>query len=66
MEKDRKITADDLNSAVRGLGMWRQPNSYLENLIQIHGKPDALFASRVICEAAKQVIAARKAMGVEK
>lgn len=63
MPNERKITAEDLNSAVRGLGMWRQPNSYLENLIQMHGKPEALFASRVICEAARQVIAARKAMG---
>ena len=61
----RKIDASDLNSAVRGLGMWKQPDEYLANLIEMHGAQEA-FASQVIAEAAHQVLAARRLMGTER
>jgi hypothetical protein len=54
----RPITNDDLWSAIRGLGMYRMERAELTALVEHHGNVD-LFASRVIAEAARQVLAAR-------
>lgn len=49
----RKITNDDLWSAIRGIGMYRMTRGELTDLIARHNKIPA-FASRVIVEAAQQ------------
>jgi len=55
----RDITNDDLHSAIRGLGMWGMSVDELDALIEAH-VTQTLFASRVIAEAARQVLAWRR------
>lgn len=57
----RKIDASDLNAAARGLGMWSKSGAELQALIDEHAGKEP-FASQVIVEAARQVLAAKKAM----
>lgn len=52
----REISNDDLWSAIRGIGMTRKTDGELRELISLHSGKDA-FASQVIAEAARQVIA---------
>lgn len=59
----RKPSNDDLWSAIRGIGMYRMDTTELEALMAAHAGDDRPFASRVIHEAARQVIASRKLMG---
>lgn len=54
----RKPDNSDLWAAIRGLGMYRMDKEELEALIKEHGG-NPLFASQVIAEAARQVIASR-------
>lgn len=56
---DRTIENGDLWAAIRGLGLTRKTDEELQALIAAHGKPDALFASKVIVAAARQVMAAK-------
>jgi hypothetical protein len=53
---DRAITNADLWAAIRGLEMTRKRDNELRELIAQHTKPGALFASKVIAEAARQTI----------
>jgi hypothetical protein len=55
----RKITNDDLWSAIRGLGMYSMSANELVALTEDHST-NKLFASQVIAAAAYQVIAARR------
>lgn len=55
----RLVTNDDLWSAIRGLGMWSMERGELVSLRQLHVGNTEVFASRVISEAARQVLEAR-------
>lgn len=53
--KTRTIEPDDLWSAVRGLGLHSKTADELQALIDHHGQSE-MFASKVIAEAAQQVL----------
>lgn len=59
----RKIENDDLWSAIRGLSMYRMTREELKDLIANHEPLCAVgrdaFASAVIVEAARQVLATK-------
>jgi len=56
---ERDFTNDDLHSAIRGLGMWGMSVDELDALVR-HHECNTLFASCVIAEAARQVLAWRR------
>lgn len=55
-ETTRAVTNDDLWSAIRGLQMYRKTSPELRELAR--GASDQ-FASKVIAEAARQILAGR-------
>lgn len=55
----RPILDSDVEAATHGLGMARKAVGQLESLITHHGKPEMLFASHVITEAARREIERR-------
>lgn len=55
----RKITDDDLWSAIRGLGMYNMTANELVELTEEHS-PNKLFAGQVIAAAAYQVLASKR------
>lgn len=61
-DAERAPSQDDLNSAARGLQMTSKSPDELRELIAQHQGKD-MFASKVICAAAKQMLAAKKRMG---
>jgi hypothetical protein len=62
MNKPETIDNADLWAAIRGNHMWSADASELRALFLAHKDSDA-FASRVICEAAWQVMLARHTAG---
>lgn len=56
----RRIENSDLWAAIRGLGMYRMSYRELEQLRYGHAHPDKPFASQVIAEAARQVMASKR------
>jgi hypothetical protein len=54
----RAITNDDLWSAIRGLGLFSKMRHELNEIRDRHAS-NPLFASQVIAEAARQVIAVK-------
>ena len=57
------ITQADLNSAARGLNILAMSKLELNELIQLHIKKDD-FASAVIVLSARQILAAKKRVGL--
>lgn len=55
----RAVTNDDLWAAIRGIGMWSMSRGELIALRQQHVGMVDVFASRVIAEAARQVLETR-------
>lgn len=58
----RPIKNSDLWAAIRGLGLYRRSREELRATVAQHAA-SPLFASRVIAEAARQVLASRCATG---
>ena len=61
---ERTMTTDDVNTAARALSMWRKAPRELDE-IAIEFEAHDAFTSKVIAEAARQVAAARRAIGVD-
>lgn len=59
-----KVTQDDINAAARGIGMVRMDGDELRDLIRLHHGD--LFADKVITAAAKQMLAAKRRVGLIK
>lgn len=59
-----KITQDDLNSAARGLNLLGKTKEELQDLIVRHGAKNAAFAGQVIAASARQILAAKKQVGM--
>ena len=56
----RQITNDDLWAAIRGIGMNGMTYRQLEELRHEHAHPDKPFASQVIAETARQMMAVKR------
>lgn len=59
-----KITQDDMNSAARGLNMLGKTKEELETLIERHSGENVAFAGQVIAASARQILAAKKQVGM--
>lgn len=59
-----QITQGDLNSAARGLNLLGKTKEELQELISRHGGENAAFASQVIAASARQILAAKKQVGL--
>lgn len=60
----REITQDDMNSAMRGLGMLGKAPSELDAIAKANDQ-SSNFAGKVIAAAARQMAAAKRRVGHE-
>lgn len=59
----RRIEQSDLNAVQRGLNMIAKSRVQLQNIIDYHSG-DPTFAARVLVQAAQQMIAAKRRLGL--